>query len=227
MNQRGVSRRALFGAALLLPAGLGGCAGFDKMSEQMSSMFTPRKTVTVLPRGERMARWIQNEGRDAMMAPEALKLMGITNEEFLSRQQVNILSAEGDVHTRLRRLVAPAFSPRSAEGNWDYKDQPPEFWGQFNTDFPPGTHIRVHPLLHWTEVDIWRYTEREKIPTIPLYFAKNGKRYRSLGDGDFTSKVFPGGWKPEYKVARPVETAGKLTDGFEFKDVADLRKHLL
>ena len=80
MNQRGVSRRALFGAALLLPAGLGGCAGFDKMSEQMSSMFTPRKTVTVLPRGERMARWIQNEGRDAMMAPEALKLMGITNE---------------------------------------------------------------------------------------------------------------------------------------------------
>ena len=43
------------------------------------------------------------------------ELMGITNEEFLSRQQVNILSAEGDVHTRLRRLVAPAFSPRSAD----------------------------------------------------------------------------------------------------------------
>ena len=81
------------------------------------------------------------------------------------------------------------FSPRSAEGNWDYKDQPPEFWGQFNTDFPPGTHIRVHPLLHWTEVDIWRYTEREKIPTIPLYFAKNGKRYRSLGDQDITNPV--------------------------------------
>ncbi len=81
------------------------------------------------------------------------------------------------------------FSPRGIDGKWDVRDQPPEFWGQFNTDFPPGTHIRVHPLLHWTEIDIWRYTEREQIPTIPLYFSKNGKRYRSLGDKDITSPV--------------------------------------
>ena len=43
------------------------------------------------------------------------ELMGITNPVFLERQQVSILSAEGDVHTRLRRLVAPAFSPRAAD----------------------------------------------------------------------------------------------------------------
>jgi len=43
------------------------------------------------------------------------QLMGITNADFLDRQQVSILSAEGDVHTRLRRLVAPAFSPRAAD----------------------------------------------------------------------------------------------------------------
>ena len=43
------------------------------------------------------------------------ELMGITDERFLDRQQVNILSAEGEVHTRLRRLVAPAFSPRAAD----------------------------------------------------------------------------------------------------------------
>jgi cytochrome P450 len=41
--------------------------------------------------------------------------MGITDEAFLARQGESILSAEGDVHTRLRRLVAPAFSPRSAD----------------------------------------------------------------------------------------------------------------
>ena len=81
------------------------------------------------------------------------------------------------------------FSPRGIDGKWDVRDQPPEFWGQFNTDFPPGTHVRIHPLLHWTEIDIWRYTEREKIPTIPLYFSKNGKRYRSLGDLDITFPV--------------------------------------
>ena len=53
-------------------------------------------------------RWHNAAGR----IPE---LMGITNEEFLSRQGVSILSAEGEMHTRLRRLVAPAFSPRSAD----------------------------------------------------------------------------------------------------------------
>ena len=57
------------------------------------------------------------------------------------------------------------------------------------TSFPEGTHVRVHPLLHWTEVDIWKYTKRENIPVIDLYFAKNGKRYRSLGDHDITSPI--------------------------------------
>ena len=43
------------------------------------------------------------------------QLQGITDEAFLGRRQVSILNAEGDVHVRLRRLVAPAFSPRSAD----------------------------------------------------------------------------------------------------------------
>ncbi|MEO5899191.1 MAG: cytochrome P450 [Ilumatobacteraceae bacterium] len=43
------------------------------------------------------------------------ELFGVTDERFLERQQINILSAEGEVHTRLRRLVAPAFSPRAAD----------------------------------------------------------------------------------------------------------------
>ena len=57
------------------------------------------------------------------------------------------------------------------------------------TSFPEGTHVRVHPLLHWTEVDIWKYTKRENIPVIDLYFSRNGKRYRSLGDQDITSPI--------------------------------------
>ncbi len=74
------------------------------------------------------------------------------------------------------------FSPRDQENLWNIADQPPEFWNQFNTDFPPGTHIRIHPLLDWTELDIWKYIKREKIPVVPLYFDQgDGKRYRSLG----------------------------------------------
>ena len=81
------------------------------------------------------------------------------------------------------------FSPRSEDSSWNLKDQPPEFWNQYMTSFPEGTHVRVHPLLHWTEVDIWKYTKRESIPVIDLYFAKGGKRYRSLGDQDITSPI--------------------------------------
>jgi sulfate adenylyltransferase subunit 2 len=57
------------------------------------------------------------------------------------------------------------------------------------TSFPPGVHVRVHPLLHWSEVDIWRYSKRENIPLIGLYFAKDGRRYRSLGDADITFPI--------------------------------------
>ncbi len=81
------------------------------------------------------------------------------------------------------------FSPRSDGGQWRFRDQPPEFWDQFNTDFPPGTHVRIHPLLHWAEIDVWRYIGRETIPVVDLYFARDGKRYRSLGDEDITFPV--------------------------------------
>ena len=88
--------------------------------------------------------------------------------------------------TRAKERV---FSPRDETGQWDFRDQPLEFWDQFKTEFPPDVHVRIHPLLHWTEVDIWRYVQRENIPIVPLYYAKNGKRYRSLGDQDITNPI--------------------------------------
>ena len=74
------------------------------------------------------------------------------------------------------------FSPRDRQNDWDVGDQPPELWSQYKTDFAPGTHVRVHPLLDWTELDIWEYIQKESIPIISLYFDRGeGKRYRSLG----------------------------------------------
>ncbi len=87
------------------------------------------------------------------------------------------------------RAKERVFSPRSLDGAWDFKDQPAEFWDQYKTEFPEGCHVRVHPILHWTELDIWRYTKRENISCVPLYFARNGKRYRSLGEKNITFPV--------------------------------------
>ncbi len=82
------------------------------------------------------------------------------------------------------------FSPRDTVSAWDIGEQPPELWNQFNTDFPPGTHVRIHPLLDWTELNVWEYIARERIPVVPLYFNKgDGQRYRSLGCWPCTKPV--------------------------------------
>ncbi len=81
------------------------------------------------------------------------------------------------------------FSPRNAAMEWNVEDQPPEFWDQFNTGFPQDAHLRVHPLLDWTETNIWEYIEREGIPVPDLYFEQgSGERYRSLGCWPCTGK---------------------------------------
>jgi sulfate adenylyltransferase subunit 2 len=82
------------------------------------------------------------------------------------------------------------FSPRDKNSDWEIEEQPPEFWNQYKTDFAPGTHVRIHPLLDWTELDIWEYIKRENIPTVSLYYNQGeGKRYRSLGCWPCTSHV--------------------------------------
>jgi len=82
------------------------------------------------------------------------------------------------------------FSPRTNQNVWDLGGQPPEFWNQYKTDFAPGTHVRIHPLLDWTELNIWEYIERENIPVVDLYFDRGeGTRYRSLGCAPCTRPV--------------------------------------
>lgn len=110
----------------------------------------------------------------------ALKTMGLKN--FLDEHQFTgvILGIRADEEgTRAKERY---FSPRDGHGDWDFRDQPPELWDQFKVSFPPGTHIRIHPLLDWREIDIWEYIRLEHIDVIDLYFDQgDGTRYRSLG----------------------------------------------
>jgi len=94
------------------------------------------------------------------------------------------------------------FSPRGVNFEWNVLDQPPELWDQFKTDFAPGTHIRVHPLLHWTEKNIWEYIDQERIPVVPVYYADGtGRRYRSLGCAPCTSGIDSDASDPEAILA--------------------------
>ncbi|RME75684.1 MAG: sulfate adenylyltransferase subunit 2, partial [Planctomycetota bacterium] len=109
------------------------------------------------------------------------------------------------------------FSPRDANFGWVFQEQPPELWDQFNTGFGAGTHVRVHPLLDWTEIDLWEYIERENIPLVDLYFAKDGRRYRSLGCAPCTGTIASEASTvreiiEELKATRQSERSGRAQD---------------
>lgn len=69
------------------------------------------------------------------------------------------------------RAKERVFSFRSAQHQWDPKNQRPELWTLYNTRKNDGESIRVFPLSNWTELDIWQYIYRESIDIVPLYFA--------------------------------------------------------
>jgi sulfate adenylyltransferase subunit 2 len=117
----------------------------------------------------------------------ARKTEGLKNYLRRERPQGVIVGIRRDEQaTRAKERI---FSPRTVGGTWDVRTQPPELWGYYATDVPHDAHVRVHPLLHWTEVDIWRYTQREAIPYVDLYLARDGMRYRSLGEKNITVPI--------------------------------------
>ena len=69
------------------------------------------------------------------------------------------------------RAKERVFSFRSAQHQWDPKNQRPELWRLYNARKNKGESIRVFPLSNWTELDVWQYIRAEDIPVVPLYFA--------------------------------------------------------
>ena len=70
------------------------------------------------------------------------------------------------------RAKERVFSRRGPGHTWEPRRQRPELWNLYNTRLAPGETMRVFPLSNWTELDVWDYIEAEKIPVVPLYFAK-------------------------------------------------------
>lgn len=72
-------------------------------------------------------------------------------------------------------------SLRDEFGQWDPRNQRPELWSLYNGRHTPGQHVRAFPISNWTELDIWRYIERESIALPPLYFAHERDVYARDG----------------------------------------------
>jgi sulfate adenylyltransferase subunit 2 len=70
------------------------------------------------------------------------------------------------------RAKERVYSFRDPSGQWDPRNQRPELWDLYNSRHNQGESIRIFPLSNWTELDVWLYIEAEKIPIVPLYFAR-------------------------------------------------------
>lgn len=134
-----------------------------------------------------IARGIGYGTHDAFTCCHELKTIALQKAIAKHKFEALLVGIRRDEHGI--RAKERYFSPRNEEFKWDYKNQPAELWDQFKSRKDEGNHLRVHPLLHWTELDIWRYIEREGIPINELYFAKEGKRYRSLGCMPITKPI--------------------------------------
>jgi sulfate adenylyltransferase subunit 2 len=73
------------------------------------------------------------------------------------------------------------FSHRDAFGQWQPKEQRPELWTLFNTRIRPGEHVRAFPISNWTELDVWLYIARERIPLPDIYYAHAREVVRRRG----------------------------------------------
>ncbi|CRK55538.1 Sulfate adenylyltransferase subunit 2 [Alloactinosynnema sp. L-07] len=130
------------------------------------------------------------------------------------------------------------FSLRNAFGQWEPRRQRPELWNLYNGRHRAGEHVRVFPLSNWTELDVWRYIERENIDLPSIYFAHQREvfqrdgmwltagpwfgpnadepvqeltvRYRTVGDGSCTGAILSDASDIEAVIAEV--SASRLTE---------------
>ncbi len=103
--------------------------------------------------------------------PSRNSLQTVTLLDALRELKIEAAFGGGRRDEEKARAKERFFSHRNAFGQWDPKNQRPELWNLFNGRKNLGEHFRVFPLSNWTEMDIWQYIERERIPVPALYFS--------------------------------------------------------
>jgi len=165
------------------------------------------------------------------------KLKTLALKELMEREKYDalIVSIRWDEHPI--RGMERYFSPRTSKWYWkvvrpktkeemkkgdapvvSLQDTELAGWGIFATDFGKDcSHVRIHPLLHWSEIEVWRYVKEYKLPFNPLYLSRNGCRYRSLGCRPCTEPIKSNAKTideiiEELKVTKLKERVGRAQD---------------
>ena len=122
---------------------------------------------------------INEEGRAAGVSPfthgsskhtDIMKTEGL--KQGLNKHKFDAVFGGARRDEEKARAKERVYSFRDKNHRWDPKNQRPELWNIYNSEHNKGESIRVFPLSNWTELDIWQYIHLEKIPIVPLYYAK-------------------------------------------------------
>ncbi|MDH3623450.1 MAG: sulfate adenylyltransferase subunit CysD [Myxococcales bacterium] len=178
---------------------------------KFQDMYRYRDLVEAKLKGE-LIKYVNTEGVE----------MGMNPFDFGSKKYTDIMKTEGLKQALTKyefdcafggarrdeeksRAKERIFSFRDANHVWDPKNQRPELWNIYNAKIKKGENVRVFPLSNWTELDVWLYVWLEKIPVVPLYFAKERPVVERAGTwilvDDDRMRLEPGE-KPQMKRVR-------------------------
>jgi len=135
------------------------------------------------------------------MKTEALKKYIKDNE--IEAVVVSIRRDEHGIRNK-ERIISPRYKGKwniwkkeGGESGTSMQDVELYSWGILESDFGDADHVRVHPLINWDEIDVWRYIKKRNIPFNSLYLSnyierfyyRKNMRYRSLGCSPCTDPI--------------------------------------
>lgn len=134
----------------------------------------------IIARNELALKNKMSKAKGSFACCNALKTEALKQAIKQCHLKALLLAIRRDEHTI--RAKERIFSLRDKDFKWNYQNQPLEIWTEYSEAHADRlNHLRIHPLLGWREIDVWQYIKKENLPVIDLYFAKNKKRYRSIG----------------------------------------------
>ena len=138
-----------------------------RFRSQMAEEYGVEIKVHINPEG--VAKNINPFDHGSALHTDIMKTEGLKQALDLHKFDVAFGGARRDEEKS--RAKERIFSFRNAQHRWEPKAQRPELWNLYNGLKRLQESIRVFPLSNWTELDIWLYIYREKLPIVPLYLS--------------------------------------------------------